>query len=138
MTGNELPQSLVNRQVGCGSRPKLLDQLGPALPTKHTYSHWVKHYMHFHNVRLAALAKSEISACLTNPAVKEKVNSSTQNQALSAFFPNTISRKWLRHQEGASASWSQGRNDHRDLHQCLEQSVKTSTGNLCKSKDGVL
>lgn len=138
MTGNELPQSLANRQVGCGSRPKLLDQLGPALPTKHTYSHCVKHYMHFHNVHLAALAESEISACLTNPAVKEKVNSSTQNQALSAFFPDAISRKCLRHQHGASASWSQGRNDRRDLQPRLERGIKTPTGNLCKGKDSVL
>lgn len=75
-------------------KPKLLDQLRQALRSRHysrrteqTYCHWVRRYIHFHNVRHPAeMAEPEINAFLTYLAVKEKVAASTQNQALSALL----------------------------------------------------
>lgn len=75
-------------------QPKLLDQLREALRSRHysrrteqTYCHWVKRYVHFHNVRHPAeMAEPEINAFLTHLAVKGKVAASTQNQALSALL----------------------------------------------------
>ena len=75
-------------------KPKLLDQMREALRSRHysrrtkqTYCHWVKRYIHFHNVRHPAeMAEPEINAYLTHLAVKEKVAASTQNQALSALL----------------------------------------------------
>jgi len=75
-------------------RPKLLDQLRGALRSRHysrrteqTYVMWVKRFTVFHNLRHPAeLAEPEINAFLTHLAVKEKVSSSTQNQALSALL----------------------------------------------------
>jgi integron integrase len=77
-----------------GGKPKLLDQLRQALRSRHysrrteqTYCHWVRRYIHFHNVRHPAeMAEPEINAFLTHLAVKEKVSASTQNQALSALL----------------------------------------------------
>jgi site-specific recombinase XerD len=74
--------------------PKLLDQLREALRSRHysrrteqTYCHWVRRYIHFHNVRHPAeMAEPETNAFLTYLAVKEKVSASTQNQALSALL----------------------------------------------------
>jgi integron integrase len=55
--------------------------------TQQTYCHWVKRFIHFHNVRHPAeMAEPEINAFLTHLAVKEKVSASTQNQALSALL----------------------------------------------------
>jgi integron integrase len=76
------------------AKPKLLDQMREALRSRHysrrteqTYCHWVKRYIHFHNVRHPAeMAEPEINAFLTHLAVKEKVAASTQNQALSALL----------------------------------------------------
>ena len=75
-------------------KPKLLDQLREALRSRHyrrrtktTYCHWIKRFIFFHNVRHPAeMAEPEINAFLTHLAVKEKVSSSTQNQALSALL----------------------------------------------------
>jgi integron integrase len=74
--------------------PKLMDQLGEALRSRHysrrtekTYRHWVRRFIFFHNVRHPAeMAESEINAFLTHLAVEEKVSASTQNQALSAIL----------------------------------------------------
>ncbi len=76
------------------ARPKLLDQLSEALRSRHysrrteqTYCHWVKRYVHFHNLRHPAdMGEPEINAFLTHLAVHEKVAASTQNQALSALL----------------------------------------------------
>ncbi|HNT34434.1 MAG TPA: phage integrase N-terminal SAM-like domain-containing protein, partial [bacterium] len=65
-----------------GDRPKLLDLLRQALRTRHysrsteqTYCHWVKRYVHFHNLRHPAeMAEPEINAFMTQLAVKEKVS----------------------------------------------------------------
>jgi len=75
-------------------KPKLLDRLREALRsrhysrrTEHTYCHWVKRFIFFHNKRHPVeMAEPEINAYLTHLAVKEKVSASTQNQALSALL----------------------------------------------------
>lgn len=77
-----------------GRQPKLLDRLREALRSRHysrrtekTYGHWVKRFIHFHNVRHPGeMAEPEINAFLTHLAVKERVSASTQNQALSALL----------------------------------------------------
>jgi integron integrase len=77
-----------------GTKPKLLDQLREAMRSRHysrrteqTYSLWVKRFIYFHNVRHPAeMAEPEINSFLTHLAVKEKVSSSTQNQALAALL----------------------------------------------------
>ena len=77
-----------------GNKPKLLDQLREALRalyysrrTEQTYRFWVKRFVLFHHVRHPAeMAEPEINAFLTHLAVKERVNASTQNQALSALL----------------------------------------------------
>ncbi len=85
------PQSVDQRT---GTKPRLLDNLRQALLARHysrrteqSYCHWVKRYIHFHNVRHPAeMAEPEMNAFLTHLAVKEKVSASTQNQALAALL----------------------------------------------------
>jgi len=92
--GNESPPPLVDRWIGCGRRPKLLDQMREALRSRHysrrteqTYCQWVKRFIFFHKVRHPVeMGEAEINAFLTHLAVKEKVSASTQNQALSALL----------------------------------------------------
>ena len=88
-------------------QPKLLDRLREALRSRHygrrteqCYCHWaclprrkpsrrrqVKRFIFFHHVRHSAqMAEPEINAFLTHLAVKQKVSTSTQNQALSALL----------------------------------------------------
>ncbi|MBI4005460.1 MAG: phage integrase N-terminal SAM-like domain-containing protein [Gammaproteobacteria bacterium] len=75
-------------------RPKLLDQVRDALRvryysirTEDAYIQWIKRYLLFHNkTHPRDLGESEISAFLTNLAVKKHVSASTQNQALSALL----------------------------------------------------
>ncbi len=75
-------------------KPKLLDQLRAASRSRHcsprteqAWCHWVKRFIHFHNVRHPAeMAEPEINAFLTHLAVQRKVSASTQNQALSALL----------------------------------------------------
>ena len=75
-------------------KPKLLGRLRQALRLRHysrrteqAYVMWVKRFIFFHNVRHPAeMAEPEINAFLTHLAVKEKVNASTQNQALCAIL----------------------------------------------------
>jgi len=77
-----------------GRQPKLLDRLREALRsrhysprTEHTYCHWVKRFIFFHNVRHPAeMGEPEVNAFLTFLAMKGKVSASTQNQALSALL----------------------------------------------------
>ena len=74
--------------------PKLLDQLGEALQTRHysrkteqVYRHWVRNDIFFHGVRHPAeMGEPEMNAFLTHLAVAGKVSASTQNQALSALL----------------------------------------------------
>ncbi len=79
---------------GGSSKPKLLDQLRDALRSRHysrrtvgAYAMWVKRFCVYHHIRHPSeMAEPEINAFLTHLAVKEKVSSSTQNQALSALL----------------------------------------------------
>jgi integron integrase len=74
-------------------QPKLLDQVRSVLRVKHysyrteqSYIHWIKHYIYFNNkTHPKDMGAPEISKFLTYLAVKEKVSSSTQNQALCAL-----------------------------------------------------
>ena len=92
--GNESLPSLGDRQVGYARQPKLLDQLRESLRSRHysprteqAYCHWVRRYIHFHNIRHPAeMSEPEINAFLTHLATKEKVSAYTQNQALAALL----------------------------------------------------
>jgi len=58
-----------------------------SLRTEQIYCHWVRRYIHFHNIRHPAeMSEPEINAFLTHLATKEKVSASTQNQALAALL----------------------------------------------------
>lgn len=89
-----LPNRNLHHASGTGRKPKLLDQLGEALRSRHysprteqTYRHWVRRYIFFHDVRHPSeMAEPEINAFLNHLAVREKVSASTQNQALCALL----------------------------------------------------
>jgi site-specific recombinase XerD len=76
------------------SQPKLIDQIHSAIRVKNysprteeAYWHWIKKFIFFHNKRHPnEMGEPEISAFLSHLAVKRKVTSSTQNQALSALL----------------------------------------------------
>lgn len=75
-------------------KPKLLDQIRNVIRYKHysmrteeSYVHWVKRFIFFHNKRHPQeMGREEVSQFLTHLAVKQKVASSTQNQAFSAIL----------------------------------------------------
>jgi len=85
--GNETSPSPVDRQIGCGRPPKLLDQMREALHSRHysrrteqTYCQWAKRFIFYHKVRHPVeMGEAEINAFLTHLAVNEKVSASTQN-----------------------------------------------------------
>jgi len=74
--------------------PKLLVQLRRALRLRHysrrteqAYVHWVRRFVVFSRMRHPAeLGDAEISAFLTDLAVRRRVSASTQNQALGALL----------------------------------------------------
>ena len=74
-------------------KPRLLDQVRNAIRRKHysirteqSYIDWIKRYIFFHNKRHPKeMGERELSDFLTYLAVKRKVASSTQNQALCAL-----------------------------------------------------
>ena len=76
------------------AKPRHLAQMSQALRSRHDsrrtkrcHVYWVKRYIRCHNVHHPAeMGKPEINAFLTHLAVKEKVNASTQNQALSGLL----------------------------------------------------
>ncbi len=77
------------------ARPKmLLEAVREAIRVKHyslrtekSYINWIKRYIGFHDRRHPReMGGAEIEAFLTHLAVKERVASSTQNQALSALL----------------------------------------------------
>jgi integron integrase len=86
--------------------PKLLAQVRDALRSRHyskrtedSYVVWIKRYIFFHNLRHPAeMAEVEVNQFLTHLAIKEKVSTSTQNQALSALL--FLHRYVLMHQLG--------------------------------------
>jgi len=58
-----------------------------SLSTERTYIHWIKHYIFFHNKKHPKdMGKVEIQDYLTSLAIKNRVASSTQNQAFSALL----------------------------------------------------
>ena len=58
-----------------------------SLSTERTYIHWIKQYIFFHNKKHPKeMAKEEIEEFLTSLAIKNRVASSTQNQAFSALL----------------------------------------------------
>ena len=73
---------------------KLLAQLGHALRVRHysrrterAYSRWVVRFVRFHGLRHPVeMAEPEVSAFLTDLAVRSNVGASTQNQALCALL----------------------------------------------------
>ena len=74
--------------------PRLLDRLRHAVRTRHysrrteqAYTAWVRRFIHFHGKRHPEeMSATEVSAFLTDLAVRGKVSASTQNQALSAIL----------------------------------------------------
>jgi site-specific recombinase XerD len=75
------------------AKPRLLDAVRGVIRCKHysirteqSYVDWIKRYIYFHNKQHPKdLGEEHISAFLTHLAVKRKVASSTQNQALCAL-----------------------------------------------------
>jgi len=73
---------------------KLLDIVRDKIRVKHysmsterTYTHWIKHYIFFHNKKHPIeMGKEEIEQFLTFLAVQKKVSPTTQNQAFSAIL----------------------------------------------------
>ena len=58
-----------------------------SLSTERTYIYWIKQYIFFHNKKHPNdMGKAEIEEYLTSLAIKNKVASSTQNQAFSALL----------------------------------------------------
>ena len=58
-----------------------------SLSTERTYIYWIKQYIFFHNKKHPKeMAKEEIEEYLTSLAIKNRVASSTQNQAFSALL----------------------------------------------------
>ncbi len=74
--------------------PKLLDQVSEAIRARHysrrteeAYVHWIRKYILFHGKRHPReLNATHVTAFLTSLAVKQRVSSSTQNQALSGLL----------------------------------------------------
>ena len=79
---------------GYSREPKLLDKVHVAIRARHfswrtetAYIGWIKRFIIFHGKRHpAALGEAEVTAFLSMLATREKVSSSTQNQALSAII----------------------------------------------------
>lgn len=77
-----------------GSKPKLMEQVKTASRSRHysrwteqAYRNWLKRFIYFHRVRHPGeMGENEINTFLTSLALKEKVSSSTQNQALAALL----------------------------------------------------
>jgi len=73
---------------------KLLEQVGEAIRARHysrrteeAYVHWIRKYILFHGKRHPReLNAAHVTAFLTALAVKQRVSSSTQNQALSGLL----------------------------------------------------
>jgi integron integrase len=79
---------------GYSREPKLLDQVHIAIRARHyswrtekAYIGWIKRFIIFHNKRHpASLGEAEVTAYLSTLATRDRVSSSTQNQALSAII----------------------------------------------------
>ena len=79
---------------GYSREPRLLDQVHTAIRARHyswrtekAYVGWIKRFIIFHNKRHpATLGEAEVTAYLSTLATRDRVSSSTQNQALSAII----------------------------------------------------
>src|SRR6476660_2897990 len=79
---------------GQHQHPKLLDRVRIAIRTRHyslrteeAYVGWIKRFIFFHNKRHPMeMGEPEITASLSQLAVKDHVSASTQNQALCALL----------------------------------------------------
>lgn len=99
--------------------PKLLDQVSEAIRTRHysrrteeAYVHWIRKYILFHGKRHPReLNATHVTAFLTALAVKQRVSSSTQNQALSGLL--FLYRFVLRVDLGEIAPPPRARTPHR-------------------------
>lgn len=88
------PQAKAGPSPASTGAPRLMERLRRELRTRHytprtedTYAFWVRRYLHFHGMRHPTeMGAVEINAFLTDLAVRGKVASSTQNQALSALL----------------------------------------------------
>jgi integron integrase len=90
--------------------PKLLDQVHIAIRARHfswrterAYIGWIKRFIVFHGKRHpASLGEAEVTAFLSALATRDRVSSSTQNQALSAliFLYRTVLGKNLEWMDG--------------------------------------
>lgn len=89
----------------------LLDQVRIAARTRHlsrhtkqTYSHWIKRFMSFHELRpVGDMGEPEIGRFLSSLATASHVSASTQNQALNAllFFYHEVLEKKIGLIQGA-------------------------------------
>lgn len=81
-------------QSSIQKKPRLLEQVGRALQSRHysertvdAYVYWIRKYILFHGKRHPEdMAESEINAFLTHLAVEAQVSASTQNQPLSSLL----------------------------------------------------
>jgi len=79
---------------GYSREPKLLDQVHAAIRARHfswrtekAYTGWIKRFIIFHGKRHPAnLGEAEVTVFLSTLATRDRVSSSTQNQALSAII----------------------------------------------------
>jgi len=86
-------------------KPKLLDQVRYAIRVRHlsyrteqAYVHWIRKFILFHGKKHPNdMGESEVSEFLTYLAVKKRVATSTQNQALCAtlFLYREVLKKEL-------------------------------------------
>ena len=84
----------LSQKPNSASKPKLLNQVRSAIRTKHyslrteeAYVQWIRRFILFHNKRHPQeMGDREINQFLTHLAVKARVASSTQNQALCAIL----------------------------------------------------
>lgn len=75
-------------------RPKLLEEVRNVIRRRHyslrteqSYVHWIKRFIHFHNLRHPRdLGEAEVTAFLNHLARNRGVAAATQNQALSALL----------------------------------------------------
>jgi integron integrase len=79
---------------GYSREPRLLDQVHAAIRARHfswrtekAYTGWIKRFIIFHGKRHPAnLGEAEVTMFLSTLATRDRVSSSTQNQALSAII----------------------------------------------------
>jgi integron integrase len=93
--GDHAPVGAVRENAPSGgARPRLLDRVRERIRARHysrrtekAYIHWIKRYIFFHGKRHPTeMGAAEVTSFLTALAVRGRVASSTQNQALNALL----------------------------------------------------